>query len=59
MAKKSVKISVAEIEKVQTILGKADYIAEKYLICDEARDALLSLIAEASNVLFNAEHKKR
>ncbi len=59
MAKKSVKISVAEIEKVQTILGKADYIAEKFLICDEARDMLLSLIAEASNVLYNAEHKKR
>ncbi len=59
MAKKSVKISVAEIEKVHKVLEKADYVAEKYLICDEARDMLLSLIVEASNVLYNAQHKKR
>lgn len=58
MAKNSVKISLSEIEKVHKILGKADYIAEKYLICDDARDMLIDLIVEASNVLYRASHKK-
>ncbi len=59
MAKKYVKISKRDYEKVQNILMRADYIAEKFIIVNDARDVLLGLISDASNVLCNAEIKKR
>ena len=58
MAKKYVKISTSEIEKIQKMLSKADYIAEKFLICDEARDVLLEVITDASNALYKATNNK-
>lgn len=58
MAKKYVKISRAEIEKIHKILSRADYVTEKFIICNEARDVLLQLIADASNTLWNAHKGK-
>ena len=58
MAKKYVKISTSELEKIQKLLSKADYIAEKFLICDEARDVLLEVITDASNALYKATNNK-
>lgn len=58
MAKKYVKISTSELEKIQKLLSKADYIAEKFLICDEARDVLIEVITDASNALYKATNNK-
>ena len=58
MAKKYVKISTSELEKIQKLLSKADYIAEKFLFCDEARDVLIEVITDASNALYKATNNK-